>query len=312
MTQPIAFSAAGWYNGARGDSFMKQNKALSALFLAIAAFIWGTAFSAQKIAAESGVGNFYFNGVRFFIGALSLLPLICFLSRKNLRLKKTLVPSLAAGAVLFCASNLQQFGIDIGKSAGKASFITGLYIILVPIASLLLFRKKPAATVWFGALSALFGLYFISIRPGEGVGGGDVLLLVGCLFWTAHILVIDRMAGDCDPFVFSALQFLFAGVFSLFAALLFEDVSPASLSACLWPVLYTGVFSSGVAYTCQVLGQRGTESARASIILSAESLFGALSGVVINGEAMDFRMILGSALIFGGILLSQAEPKKRR
>ena len=144
------------------------------------------------------------------------------------------------------------------------------------------------------------------------MGVGDILLLCGCLFWTTHILVIDRMAPPCDPIVFSAMQFVFAGLLSLAAAFLFEDVSLHSLSLCIGPLLYVGVFSSGVAYTCQILGQRGVEPSKASIVLSAESLFGALSGVVINGERMDARMALGSVLIFGGILLSQIEFGKRK
>lgn len=160
---------------------MKQKRFLSLFFLATAAFVWGTAFSAQKMAAESGVGNFYFNGVRFIIGALSLVPLILLWSRRGegIRFKKTVFPSFCAGAVLFCASNLQQFGIDISGSAGKASFITGLYIILVPFANFLIFRRRPGLQVFFGAVSALLGLYFISIRPGESMGVGDILLLCG-------------------------------------------------------------------------------------------------------------------------------------
>lgn len=292
---------------------MKQTKAQSIFFLFFAAFIWGTAFSAQKFAAESGVGNFYFNGVRFFIGALSLLPVVAIFSRKKLQIKQTVPGALAAGAVLFCASNLQQFGIDITQSAGKASFITGLYIILVPIASWIVFRKKPARQVFFAAVIAAVGLYLISVKPGEGMGGGDVLLFVGALFWTAHILVIDRKAAGSDPIVFSLLQFVFAGMFSLIAAFLFENVSLSALGGCIWPTLYTGVFSSGVAYTCQVLGQRGTEPSRASIILSGEALFGAISGVLLNGEgeSLEPRMLIGSLLIFGGILLSQYEKRKK-
>lgn len=292
---------------------MKQRKLLSVFFLFCAAFIWGTAFSAQKIAAESGVGNFYFNGVRFFIGALSLVLPVLFISRRRgkLQIRRTLLPAFCAGVVLFCASNLQQFGIDISGSAGKASFITGLYLILVPFANFLIFKKRPAPQAFFGAISAFAGLYFISIKPGEGMGEGDVLLLCGCLFWTAHILVIDKMAQDCDPLLFSALQFVFAGAFSLIAALLTEDVSLASLSLCIGPLLYVGIFSSGIAYTCQVIGQQGLEPSRASIILAAESLFGALSGVVVNHETMDARMIFGAVMMFGGIILSQLEFRRR-
>ncbi len=291
---------------------MKSKKVFSVIALFVAAFIWGTAFSAQKIAAENGMGNFYFNGVRFLIGSVSLVFVAAVFSRKNLRLRKTVFPSLLAGTVLFCASNLQQFGIDIGKSAGKASFITGLYIILVPFALFLFFRRRPRLPVFLGALAALAGLYLISVKPGEGVGLGDVLLLIGALFWTAHIIVIDRFAADCDPIVFSLMQFFVAGILSMIAAFLFEDVSLTALSGSLAPVLYTGVFSSGVAYTCQVIGQKHTEPAAASIILSGEALFGAISGIVINGEVPDERVTIGAALMFFGIVFSQVDFSRKK
>lgn len=292
---------------------MKINKGQAIFFLCLAAFIWGTAFSAQKIATQSGVGTFYFNGARFLIGAISLIPVVAIFSRGRISFSKTLFPSLISGAVLFCAANLQQLGIAVGQSAGKASFITGLYIILVPIASFLLFRKKPHLFVAVGALVAAFGLYFISIKPGEGMGAGDGYLLIACLFWTAHILVVDRLAADCDPLFFSLLQFFFCGVFSLLCAFIFEDVSLAALGGCLGPLLYTGILSSGIAYTCQVIGQRGLEPSRASLILSGEALFGALSGIVVNREIpTDARVVVGMVLIFAGILLAQIEPKRVR
>lgn len=292
---------------------MKINKVQAVFFLCLAALIWGTAFSAQKIATESGVGNFYFNGVRFLIGSLSLIPAVAFFSRKRLQLKKTIVPALIAGTVLFCAANLQQIGIDLGKSAGKASFITGLYIILVPLVSFVLFRRRVGLQVIVGALAAAVGLYCISIKPGETMETGDVFLLSACLFWTAHILVIDRLASDCDPLVFSMLQFFVCGVLSLAVALFVEDVSLASLGGCLGPLLYTGILSSGVAYTCQVIGQRGLEPARASLILSGEAVFGALSGMLFNGERLeDARVGIGMVLIFAGIVLSQLELKKKK
>ncbi len=292
---------------------MKAKRSLGIVFLFTAALIWGTAFSAQKFAADAGIGSFYFNGTRFLIGAATLFPIVLVLFRFRIPWKGALLPSLVAGAVLFLASNLQQLALSAGSSVGTSSFITGMYIILVPIASFLLFRHNPSPTVWVGAVLSAVGLYFISITPGsDTLAIGDIYLLVSCLFWTAHILVIERMAADVPPLLFSMLQFFFSGLFSLAAAFLFEDVSFTALTLCWGPILYTGVFSSGVAYTCQVLGQRRVESSKASIILSAESLFGALSGVLINHESLSFRAALGAALIFSGIILSQLTLKKKQ
>lgn len=286
---------------------MKQKKVFSFLALLVAAIIWGTAFSAQKFAVESGVGTFLFNGARFLIGSATLAPVVFFFLRGRIRFCTTMPAAAVAGTVLFVAANLQQFGIDLTRSAGRASFLTGIYLVLVPLAAWLLFRERVRATVLVGALSAFVGLYFISFTAEGGFGLGDGLLLVACLFWTAHILVIDRMGKACDPIVFSMLQFFVCGVLSLISACFFETVSLASLGDCLGPLLYTGVLSSGIAYTCQVIGQKHTPPAVATLVLSTEALFGALSGALVNGEQMGARTLLGAGLIFLGILLSQLQ-----
>ena len=284
---------------------MKPNKPVSVLCLMLAALIWGTAFSAQKLAVEAGVGNFLFTATRFFIGALVLLPVVLIFCRKRLNFRKTVPASLLAGAVLFFASNLQQFGIDLSGSAGKASFLTGLYLILVPFAERFLLGKKLKKIIWLAAFLALIGIYLICVKPGESVGIGDLLLILGAFFWTAHILVVGRGSTGTDPLVFSMLQFFFAGLFSAVASVFFEGFPVITLTYCLGPLAYAGVLSSGVAYTCQVVGQRGIKPSRASILLSSESLIGAVSGVLVNGEEMTLNMVLGGIILFSAIILSQ-------
>ena len=282
------------------------------LTLLTAAVIWGFAFSAQVEAAQKGLGCFAFNGTRFVIGGLTLVPVVFLLERKKSAypfVRHTLVPAMGAGVFLFVASTLQQLGINLAQSAGKASFITGLYIVLVPILSLLLFRKRAGLPVWLGACLAVVGLYLLGVTREEGVAFGDVLVLIGAFFWAGHILWIDRFIEKTNPIRFSMIQFFTCGVLGLCFALCVEDVSFSSLLDARWEILYAGVLSSGVAYTCQVVGQRGVDPTHAAMILSLESVFGALGGLLFHGEMLSPRAWLGCALMFGGILLSQWKKK---
>ncbi len=280
------------------------------LILLTAAVIWGFAFSVQVEAAQKGVGSFAFIGTRFVIGGMTLIPIVFLLERnKNPHpfVRHTLLPGMGAGVFLFVASALQQLGIHLSQSAGKASFITGLYIVLVPILSLVLFRKKAGLTVWLGALCAVVGLYLLGVTRGEGIAFGDVLVLIGAFFWAGHILWIDRFIERANPIRFSMVQFFICGILGLCAALLVEDVTLASLFASKWEILYAGVLSSGIAFTCQVVGQRGVDPTVAAMILSLESVFGALGGLLLNGERLSARAWIGCALMFAGILLSQVK-----
>ncbi len=278
------------------------------LILLTAAVIWGFAFSAQVEAAQKGLGCFAFNGSRFLLGGLTLIPVVLLLERKKSEypfVRHTLFPAMGAGVFLFVASTLQQYGINLSQSAGKASFITGLYIVLVPILSLVLFRKKAGATVWLGACLAVMGLYLLGVTKQEGIAFGDVLVLIGAFFWAGHILWIDRFIERANPIRFSMIQFFVCGALGICFALFVEDVQIASLFEAKWEILYAGVLSSGVAYTCQVVGQRGVEPTAAAMILSLESVFGALGGLLWGGEMLSARAWVGCALMFAGIILSQ-------
>lgn len=284
------------------------------LTLLTAAVIWGFAFSAQVEAAQKGLGCFAFNGTRFVLGGLTLIPVVLLLERKKSAypfMRHTLLPAMGAGVFLFVASTLQQLGINLAQSAGKASFITGLYIVLVPILSLLLFRKKAGATVWLGACLAVAGLYLLGVTEQGGIEFGDVLVLIGAFFWAGHILWIDRFIEKAPPIRFSMIQFLTCGVLGICFALFVEDVSVSAMLDAKWEILYAGVLSSGVAYTCQVVGQRGVDPTSAAMVLSLESVFGALGGLLWGGEMLSVRAWIGCALMFAGIILSQWKKKTK-
>ena len=326
---------------------MKTRTAKATLCLFAASLIWGVSFVAQVVGMDY-VKPFTFNGISFLIGAASLLPVLALSSRGakrgcqkgqapaalHVHVSRRDRPLLASaganertsrwtqwkpllpygailGAILFCAANLQQFGVEGTGSAGKSGFITGLYIIIVPIFGI--FLKRPAGLfIWFGAALAVIGLYLLSVPPGGlgGMGRGDALLFAGAFFWALHILTIDRFVAHADPLKLSFLQFLFCGGFCLIAAIVTgEPITAAALSGAAFPLLFRGIASVGVAYTLQTVGQRDVAPAKASVIFSLESVFAALGGAVLIHEIMSGRSYLGCALIFAGILLSQI-PRK--
>ncbi|MCL2351254.1 MAG: DMT family transporter [Firmicutes bacterium] len=292
------------------------------LCLFLTAVIWGLAFVAQRVGADY-LGPFTFNGARFALGGLSLIPLIFIFERKSVyngaQKRRAYTLGLGGGFILFAASSLQQFGVQITGSAGKSGFITGLYTVLVPIIGVFL-GKKTSLLTWLGAVLAVAGLYFLSVLGGNsgtgaaaGFGPGDVLLIIGAVFWAFHILFVDfSTAGGIAPLRFSATQFLVCSALSMASALVFEDVRlPGVLNAYV-PLLYGGLASVGVAYTLQIFGQRYVEPARAAIIFSLETLFAAVGGALLLGERMRPPGYLGCALIFAGIIASQVSGMGRR
>lgn len=291
---------------------MKNKQFQSSLILLLTAAIWGFAFVAQVDAAEKGLGAFSYTGVRFLLGAASLIPVVLIFEREKITRTfwhNTVRPAILSGVVLFIAATLQQLGINMEKNAGKASFITGFYIILVPIASLLFNRRKTAVTVWIGAVVALIGLYFLGVTPGETVSFGDVLVFASAFFWTTQILIIDRFVGKASPIKFSMVQFIVTGILGLIFAAFTEDLTVGALIGSWQSILYAGICSCGIAYTCQVIGQKHCDPTVATIIMSLESVFGALGGLMI-GNKLSGRGWLGCGLMFVGILLAQIPPKK--
>ncbi len=284
-----------------------KTKIKSTILLFLTAMIWGFAFVAQKVGAEF-VGAFTFNGIRFMLGTISLIPVILIFEREKLdktKIKNILIPGIIAGTVLFIASTLQQYGVEITGSAGKAGFLTGLYTVLVPLIRFVMGKKTSIFTL-FGAVFAVVGLFFLCMTGDELTFGiGDVVLIIGAFFWAGHILVVDKYVNDISPLKFSMVQFFVCGVLSLFFALILEDIELPAIKSAGIPILYGGLMSVGVAYTCQILGQRDADPTFASIVFSTESVFSALGGAILLNEIMSGRGYLGCVLIFIGIVLSQ-------
>lgn len=285
----------------------------SELLLLATAAIWGFAFVAQRVGMEH-VGPFAFNGLRYALGALSVLPL-CLARRRRaaaapgaLSRGRALGACALAGSVLFLGASLQQLGL-VTTTAGNAGFITSLYVVLVPLLGLFAGRRA-APRVWLGAFLALGGLYLISIRAGYRMERGDLLELAGAFFWAVHILVISRLAPRMDSFLLAAGQFAVCSALSLAVSALSETTSLASIRAAALPILYGGLLSSGVAFTLQIVAQRRAHPASASIILSMESLFAGIGGILLLGEPFGLRFGAGAALMLGGLVLSQLPERK--
>lgn len=278
----------------------------SNLLLILAAAIWGFGFVAQRLGLEN-LGPFGFNGVRFLIGALSLMPLLLWQKRRDglqgADIKTICRAGLPVGLLLFIGASLQQAALQF-TTAAKAGFITGLYLVLVPLLGLWL-KHKTSANTWVGCLIALSGLYFLSVTSDFVVNPGDLLLFVGAFFWAAHLLAIDHVAGKMTPVLLAMLQFMVCGILSLLLGFWLEPISLGAIVASAVPLLYAGVIATGVAYTLQIIGQRQAHPAHAAIILSLETVFAAIGGVWLLGETLTSRALLGCALMLTGMLLSQ-------
>ena len=288
---------------------MKKSKISSLALLFLIAIIWGFAFVAQ-VDGVKYIGSFTMNGVRFTVGLVSLIPIVLFFEkgrRGKEERKRTVKASLIAGTVLFLASTFQQIGIELTGSAGVAGFITGLYTVLIPVACFLFFRKKTRLNIWIGTFMCLLGLFLLCYKSGEGFsfGLGELLLLIGALFWTAHVIVIDRFCKDIRPLHFSFGQFAVCSVIGLITAFAFEEPTFAGIWEAKWAILYCGVLSVGVAYTLQVVAQRRADPTFAAIVLSTESVFSAIGGAIFGTDSISLLGYFGCAIMFLGIVLSQ-------
>ena len=302
---------------------MDRSRIQADVLLLVAAAIWGFGFVAQRAGMEH-LGPFTFNALRFGLGALVLGPI---LARRRFSpgeigpaapplypgttpaahgdraVRPVLTGGLVAGVVLFAGASLQQAGI-VTTTAGKAGFITGLYVILVPILGLSL-GQRPGRGTWAGALLAVCGLYLLSIRGGFAISRGDSLVLIGAFCWAAHVLLIGSLSARYDPLRIAAVQFLTCSLLSLGAALLFEKLPAGAMRRALVPILFSGVISVGIAYTLQVVAQRRTRPSHAAILLSLEAVFAAFGGWLLLGETLDARALTGCALMFAGMMASQ-------
>lgn len=283
--------------------------------LMLTALIWGAAFVAQRVGMEH-VGPFTFNGVRFLLGALALQPLIWKMQQTRAREggggvdgAKIVKCGLLAGLALFAGAALQQVGM-VYTTAGKAGFITGLYVVMVPLFGLALGHRAGIGT-WAGVAAAAVGLYLLSVNEDFTIAFGDVLELIGAVFWAGHVLLIGRLSPGMDAVdavKLAAAQFVTCAALSLGVAAVFETATAAGLYGAAIPILYGGLMSVGVAYTLQVLAQRDADAAHAAIILSLEAVFAAVAGYFLLGEVLTLRAMLGCGLMLAGMLVSQLRP----
>lgn len=293
-----------------------SKRVIANILLMITAAIWGFGFVAQRIGAQF-VGAFTFNGIRFALGALSLLPLIYVLDKKNahkvrekITFKGSILPGMIIGSVLFIASTFQQVGMKY-TTAGNGGFITGLYMVFVPLFGIFL-KQKIGKNAWAGVFLAVIGLYLLSVNDDFTISYGDLLVLISAVFWAIHILSIDKFAKEIDSLKLSSLQFATCSVLSLASAFIFETVTLDGLSGSMIPLLYGGLLSVGVAYTLQVVAQKDAKPSHAAIILSTEAVFGAVGGALLLSETMSMRGAIGCALILAGIVLSQLNFTPKR
>ncbi len=284
----------------------------------ITALIWGTAFVAQDLCAGK-IGAFTFNALRAVIAVLGLGAFL--LIRRGIQRKKGTyrkqapksfwLGGLVCGFFLAVASNLQQFGIS-DSGAGKASFITALYVVLVPVFSMVAGRKNPV-TVWIGVAAAAVGMYFLCIKGNFTVAKGDFFLIACAVAFALQVLSVDHFVKKVDSIALSWGQFLFAAIFSGVFALIFDtETTGAGIISCLLPVLYVGVFSSCIAYTLQVVAQVGSNPTVIALIFSLESVFGVAAGALLLQERLLPREYFGCALMLLGVVVSQLPfPQKK-
>ena len=292
------------------------------LMLLLCALIWGTAFVAQS-AGMDYVEPFTYNAVRTLLGGIVLLPVIALFDRikpadqrpspeeKKVIRRNSIRGGAICGVVLCVASCFQQYGISM-TTAGKAGFVTALYIVIVPLMGVFI-RKKVPKIIWLCVAIAVAGFYLLCVKEGFSVSTGDLLVLCCAFFFSMHIMVIDHFgAGKVDGVRMSCTQFLVAGAIMLIPMFLFETPTVPNLWAARGTILYTGVMSCGVAYTLQILGQRDTDPTVATLLMSLESVFAALSGWLILHESLSGKELLGCILVFAAVILAQIPlPEKK-
>lgn len=286
------------------------------LILLLTALIWGTAFVAQRDGMNH-IGPYTFNVTRTFLAAVVLIPVVFVFKKLEKRgnnyspvnKKITITGGIACGACLGLASTLQQIGI-VTTTAGKAGFITALYVIIVPIIALVLGNKQPKK-IWICVILAIAGFYLLCIKKDFSLSIGDAFILACALGFAVHITVIDKfLEKGADALVMACIQFWSAGVFMLVPTFVFETPTVGGIVAAKYSILFTGIMSSAVAYTLQIIGQRYTKPAVATLIMSLESVFAALAGWVILGEYLSLKELLGCALVFTAVILAQIDFNK--
>lgn len=283
------------------------------LVLLLAAAIWGGGFVAQSTAMKA-IGPFWFIGLRFAVATIVVLP---FLWMENRKVEKPLtrrnwLSFLLIGLALFGGAATQQIGL-LTTTVTNSSFITGLYVVFVPLIAVVFFRRQPHWVIWPAALMALSGIYLLSGGSLTRLTVGDILTVVCALFWAAQITLAGAAVNETGrPLGISAVQFAVTAVLALVVAVISEPISIADIRAALGEILYVGIFSSGLAFALQVIGQRYTTAPQAAIFLSSEALFGASLGALLLGETMGPLGYVGCALMFAAMLAVELVPELTR
>lgn len=301
-----------------------KRKSTNNFLLALTAFIWGSAFVAQSVGMDY-LGPFTFNSIRCLMGGIVLIPVLLLFKRNGRKKsqeqvaevagagigsrKDLIVGGICCGLALAAGSSLQQIGL-VYTTAGKAGFITALYIVIVPVMGILL-GKRVRLKVWIGVVLAATGMYFLCITEGFSIAKGDFFVFLCAAAFSVHILVIDYFAPKVDGAALSCIQFFVCGILCAVPMLVSEQPQISQIMEAWVPLAYAGVLSCGVAYTLQVVAQKNTDPAVASLILSLESVFSVLAGWVILGERLSGRELFGCALVFTAVILAQFPEKAR-
>ncbi|HJA06228.1 MAG TPA: DMT family transporter [Candidatus Mediterraneibacter pullicola] len=301
-----------------------KRKSTNNFLLALTAFIWGSAFVAQSVGMDY-LGPFTFNSIRCLMGGIVLIPVLLLFKRNGRKKsqeqvaevagagigsrKDLIVGGICCGLALAAGSSLQQIGL-VYTTAGKAGFITALYIVIVPVMGILL-GKRVGLKVWIGVVLAATGMYFLCITEGFSIAKGDFFVFLCAAAFSVHILVIDSFAPKVDGVALSCIQFFVCGILCAVPMLVSEQPQISQIMEAWVPLAYAGVLSCGVAYTLQVVAQKNTDPAVASLILSLESVFSVLAGWVILGERLSGRELFGCALVFTAVILAQFPEKAR-
>lgn len=290
---------------------MKRTIGIIELF--ITAVIWGAAFVAQSVGMDY-LGPLSFNGIRYAIGAIVLIPVILIIRSQNTKsgrpngdIKTSIKGGIFCGMALCTASLFQQYGI-LYTTVGKAGFVTALYIIIVPFIGVLL-HQKIGAKAWIAAVVAIIGFYLMCMSGTLSLQLGDMLVLIGAFVWSIHIHTIDHFAGNADGVIMSSVQFAFSAIVCMIGASIFETITIDAIINCAIPLLYAGCMSCGIAYTLQIVGQKHVEPTLACMILSLESVVSALAGWILLGESMRTIELFGCVLVFAGIIIAQLPSK---
>ena len=288
---------------------MNRKALRGSLLLLLGAVIWGAAFAAQR-AGMDHVGPFTFSGVRMLLAGIVMIPASMLSRRKAGPVtvevqKKQRRGGLICGLLLFFATSLQQIGL-VYTSAGKAGFITALYVVLVPVAGWVFLRKQPGKMIWAGVGLAVIALYLLCV-PAEGfvIEKGDALLLGCAVCFTGQILCVDHYAPQVDGLTLARDEFLITGALSMIIAVFTEEIRMDGILEAAFPIIYSGVFSGAVGYSLQIIGQRDVNPTVASLVMCLEAVFAVLTGAILLGERMTGREIAGCVLMFCAVILAQ-------